>query len=65
MKKEISYSDALAELEGILSNFSNNSMDVDSLACEVKRASELISVCKQRLHKVENEISNILDEKDN
>ena len=36
-------------------------MDVDSLAGEVKRATELIASCKARLHKAEEEVSKILE----
>ena len=36
-------------------------MDVDSLAAEVKRATELIASCKARLHKAEEEVSKILE----
>ena len=45
-KKEISYSEA---------------MDVDSLAAEVKRATELIARCKERLGKAETEVRKILE----
>ena len=36
-------------------------MDVDSLAAEVKRATELIAGCKSRLRKAEEEVSKILE----
>ena len=40
-KKEISYSEAMAEIDKILARLRNEEMDVDSLAAEVKRATEL------------------------
>ena len=45
-KKEMTYAEAMAEIEKILARFRNEEMDVDSLAAEVKRATELIAGCK-------------------
>ena len=58
-KKEPAYAEAIAEIEKILARF--RSEDVDSLAAEVKRATELIASCKARLHKAEEEVSKILE----
>lgn len=61
-KKEISYSEAMAEIDKILARLRNNEeMDVDSLAAEVKRATELIARCKERLGKAETEVRKILE----
>ena len=43
-KKEITYTEA---------------MTVDSLTKEVKRATELIALCKERLHRTEEELKKI------
>ena len=59
-KKELSYAEATAEIEKILARFRNEEMDVDSLAAEVKRATELIVSCKARLRKAEEEVEQIL-----
>ena len=40
------YAEAIAEIEKILARFRSEEMDVDSLAAEVKRATELIASCK-------------------
>ena len=45
-KKEVTYAEAMAEIEKILARLRNEEMDVDSLAAEVKRATELIASCK-------------------
>ena len=50
-KKEVTYAEAMAEIEKILARLRNEEMDVDSLAAEVKRATELIASCKARLRK--------------
>jgi len=60
--EEISYSDALAELEAILKKFDDGSADVDTLAAQVARATELITVCKKRLKKAEDDVNKILGE---
>ena len=60
-KKQIAYAEAMAEIERILAQFRNEEMDVDRLAAEVKRATELIAGCKERLCKAEAEITKILE----
>lgn len=59
-KKALNYSDAIREIEQILEKFRNEQLDVDTLAAEVKRATELITSCKRRLTEVEDEVSKIL-----
>lgn len=61
-KKELTYAEAMAEVERILARFRDEEMDVDSLAAEVKRATQLIAGCKARLHKAEEEVSKILEQ---
>jgi exodeoxyribonuclease VII small subunit len=48
-KQELTYAEAMSEVEQILARFNNRQMDVDTLSAEVKRATELIAQCKQRL----------------
>lgn len=60
-KQELPYAEAMAEIEKILARFRNDEMDVDSLAAEVRRATELIASCRERLRKAEEEVNNILE----
>ena len=60
-KNEIAYAEAMAEIERILTRFRSEEMDVDSLAAEVKRATELIGLCKERLRKAESDVKKILE----
>lgn len=60
-KKEITYASAMAEVEKILTRFRDEEMDVDSLAAEVKRATELIALCKERLLKAEADVKKIIE----
>ncbi len=60
-KKELAYAEAMAEIEKILARLRSEEMDVDSLAAEVKHATELIASCKERLRKAEEEVTKILE----
>jgi exodeoxyribonuclease VII small subunit len=43
------YSSALGELEEILALLERSDVDVDTLATQVQRASELIGFCRERI----------------
>jgi exodeoxyribonuclease VII small subunit len=58
-KKEFSFTNAVAEIEKILHKIENGDLDVDKLAIEVKRASELIKQCQKKLRTTEEEIESI------
>ncbi len=58
-KKEFSFSEAVAEIERILKNIESGELDVDKLAVEVKRASDLIRQCQKKLRTTEEEINSI------
>jgi len=58
--KKLSYSESIAEVERILDRFNTQQMDVDMLAAEVKRATELIAQCKERLYKAERDVAEVL-----
>lgn len=60
-KKETGYEEAIREIEGILARLRDEEMGVDTLASEVKRAVELIALCRERLHKAEEEVKKVLD----
>lgn len=60
-KQKFSYKDAILEIEKIMNKIENNEFDLDDLSKNVKKASELIEKCKNKLHKTEEEIENILD----
>ena len=60
-KKELTYQSALDELETILSKMESNELEIDKLSSQVQRASELISFCKTKLKKTEQEVEAVLD----
>ena len=63
-KKNLSYKDAITEIEEILKQLENNELDVDELSEKVKRVSQLVTLCKEKLHNTEQEIDKILKEMD-
>ncbi len=60
MSKSITYTQAIAELETIVSEIENASIGVDELSEKVKRAAELITFCKSKLTSTEKEVNSIL-----
>lgn len=59
-KKELTYSAALDELRKILVRIEGQDVDIDQIAEDVKRSSELIKFCKEKLRKTETEVEGIL-----
>ena len=59
-KKQISYTDAISEIERILHEIENQEPDVDVLSDKVKRVAELLNVCKDKLRNTEAEVEKIL-----
>ncbi|MEK7308224.1 MAG: exodeoxyribonuclease VII small subunit [Nitrospirota bacterium] len=62
MKDTSSYKAAIEELESIVGEIENESVDVDVLAQKVKRATFLINLCRKKLKTTDNEIKRILKE---
>jgi len=60
--KKTNYSEAIEELENIVAEIENEDISVDQLSDKVKRASELIRICKNVLFKTEAEVNSILKE---
>lgn len=63
-KKNLTYQLALEELEEILHKMEANDLEIDQLSDSVKRASELISFCKTKLKKTEDDVEGILNKMD-
>lgn len=59
-KKELKYSQAINELQEIVDGLQDEDIDVDELSQKVKRATELISICRDKIQKTEMEVKNIL-----
>ena len=60
----ISYAAALRELEEILLGLERDNVDVDHLAERVKRASELIRLCRERISTAQLQIEHVVNDLD-
>lgn len=58
----IGYADALAELEGILGELDGDEVDVDVLGARVRRASELLRLCRERIAGARFEVEQVVGE---
>lgn len=58
--KKLSFAEAVAEVEEILAGLEAEDVDIDSLGAEVKRAVELIQVCRQKLEKTDSEVRGLV-----
>lgn len=64
MKKEPKFNEALAELQTIVRKMEADDVDIDALAEHVKRAQELVDVCKKKLVKTEEEVKKLTETDD-
>ena len=55
----VGYEQAVAELEEILDALSDDDIDVDHLAEQVKRATELVKICRDRIAAARLEVKEI------
>lgn len=62
MAEKFSYEKAKAELEQILDELERGNTGVDTLAKHVKRAGELIRLCREKLRSTEKEVEGLLGE---
>lgn len=61
-KEEITYTAAKAEIEKIVALIESDELEVDQLTKHVKRASELVVFCKQKLTETDEELQKVLDQ---
>lgn len=59
---EIGYADALSELERILDELDGDEVDVDVLGARVRRASELLRLCRERIAGARFEVEQVVGE---
>ena len=60
-KKSFKYKHAMEELNEILDSLQAEDIDVDELSSKVKRATELIKLCRQKIQKTEMEVKDIIN----
>ena len=57
---ELSYATAVSELDEILAELEDESLDVDILGDRVTRAAELISFCRERITSAQTQVEQIV-----
>ncbi len=62
MAKQLTYIEAFEELQQIVNNIEEGETGIDQLSEKVKRAAELIKICKNKLISTESDVNKILDE---
>ena len=61
MKDDMKYEEAMRELERIVARMENEEPDIDSLGEQLRRAQQLIKLCKAKLTKTDKEVKDILE----
>jgi len=64
MSDKINYTEAFEELQGIVTEIEEGEISVDELSEKVKRAAQLIKICKAKLTTTEEDVNKILKELD-
>ncbi len=57
-----SFSVAMQELESILERIDGDGIDIDHLATELRRATELLELCRGKIRKADAEVSQIVQQ---
>ena len=60
MADKTNYTDAFVELQQIVEDIESGQISVDELSEKVKRATELIRICKTKLSSTEEDVNKIL-----
>jgi exodeoxyribonuclease VII small subunit len=59
---EVPFGDAMAELETILRRIESEETDVDALAAELRRAAQLLELCRAKIRRAELEVTQIVQQ---
>ena len=59
---EMSYKEAITEIEAILRSLREEQNNIDTLSERVARATELIALCREKLRKAESDVAKVLEE---
>ncbi len=59
---ELSFSEAMEELESVLRRIEGDEIDVDQLGRELSRAAQLLEVCRKKIRRAEVEVRQIVEQ---
>lgn len=58
---ELSFSQAMEQLEGVLHRIEGDEIDIDQLGTELGRAAKLLEVCRTKIRRAEVEVQQIVE----
>lgn len=61
-KKALTYESAMRELQTIVDALQQNTVGIDELSEQLRRASELIRFCREKLRTTDEEIEGLFDD---
>ncbi len=61
MNDKITYSMAMARLEEIMGRIQGGNIDIETLTEELAEAQQLISFCRNRIYKLDEDIKALID----
>ena len=56
------YEEAMRQLQEIVRKMENDELDIDQMSDQLKKAQELIKICRDKLTKTEEEVSKTIEE---
>ena len=59
-REEMTFSEALEQLEEILGRIEGEEIDIDELAAELRRGAELLELCRGKIRRAEVEVTQIV-----
>lgn len=62
MEKEFTYTEAFDKLQDIVKKMENANISVDDLSDNIKEATKMIQICKDKLTKTEEEVNKTMSE---
>lgn len=59
--KDIKYEEAVRQLEKIVDKMESGELNIDSMAAQLKKAQELVKLCKDKLKRTDADIQKLLE----
>ena len=59
--KDIKYEEAVRQLDKIVDKMESGELDIDSMAAQLKKAQELVKLCKDKLKRTDADIQKLLE----
>lgn len=63
--EKMNYSSAFAELQQLAADLENDEISIDELSDKIKRASQLLEFCQEKLRSTEEEVKKVLSKMEN